>query len=153
MRRTFTLAVLTIGLIMAMAGTSFAHYCYVSARSSTAANAASKSGQWVSVEVFMREYMGLCDAGVAHVQEGLAAAELPVNPAIFIGKPGVLPSASYKSAPANRPAGKGPNQDNGKGIDHLSDDYFEVLEGPWDPDNPDAPPGGLVGEAFTICSV
>lgn len=113
-------------------GSAFAYECFNASRSANgnthAANGALRSLDEILADP---EIVGLCPAGVDHVIDGLEDAGYRTD---------VLISFNALMAGGLEPNGKGEEKlHNGKGIDHLSEEFFAVA----DP---------LIGEGFGICA-
>ena len=128
LKRTAIVAT-TVGLLLVLtASSALAHFCFNASRSDRGNQAASKSPAWSSIEEILRDEFQLCNAGVRHVQSGIAAAGFPRNLLIHqrtIMAQGRLGRHQHLSV-------------NRKGVDHLTEGDFVLFE-------------QLVGEAFGIC--
>ena len=127
-RRTAIVAIGAALLLVLTASSALAHFCFNASRSDRGNQEAAKSSAWLSIEEILRDEFQLCNAGVRHVQSGIAAAGFPRNLLIHertIMAQGRLGRHQHLSV-------------NRRGVDHLTQSDFILFE-------------GLVGEAFGIC--
>ena len=128
-KRTAIVAIGVALLLVLTAGSALAHFCFNASRSDRGNQQAAKSPAWLSIEEILRDEFQLCNAGVRHVQNGIAAAGFPRNLLIHertIMAQGRLGRHQHLSV-------------NRKGVDHLTQRDFVLFE-------------RLVGQAFGICS-
>jgi hypothetical protein len=108
-----------------------AFFCYNASRSANGNAHAAKSQALVSVDEFLTGEVGLCPAGVEHVVTGLEDAGFETD--FLINGNTIMAGGLEKN-------GKGGELlHNGKGIDHLSDEFFATAD-------------GLIGEGFGLCN-
>lgn len=121
-----------------MATAASAHQCTVASRSDKGdAAAASNSQAWATfregAEMFLGGELGLCQAGVDHVLDGLEAEGFDVDVVV-----------NQKVTLAWGAAENSPNAEqlfaDGKGIDYIDWEFVEETATP------------LIGEAFGICA-
>ncbi len=118
-----------------VSGSALAFECYNANRSAQGNAHAAKAPALASFEEILAdpEIVGLCPAGVAHVIEGLAAAGYDTDSLInfrTLMAQGLEKNVHEKSAEL---------LDNGKGIDHLTEEFFATGD-------------ALIGEGFGICA-
>ena len=119
-------------LALALATPASAFHCYNAMRSAQGNASAAKSGAQMSIGEILGdpEIVGLCPAGVDFVVAGLDEAGYRTD--VLVNFHSVMAQGLEKKGDPN-----GLLQ-NGKGIDHLSDDFFATV----DP---------LIGEGFGLC--
>ena len=129
-------AVLALGAavlaIVVTGGSAFAFECFNASRSEQGNASAAGSSALMSLEEVLGEegFVGLCPEGVEHVIAGLDEAGFQTD--ILINARSLMAGGLEKN-------GKGEEKlHDGKGIDHLSDDFFAAA----DP---------LIGEGFAFC--
>jgi hypothetical protein len=118
--------------VLAVATPASAFHCYNAMRSAQGNVAAAKSGALMSFSEILGdpEVVGLCPEGVDFVIAGTAAAGYETDQLV-----------SFRSVMAQGLERSGDQNDllhDGKGIDHLSDEFFETV----DP---------LIEDGFGIC--
>lgn len=127
------LAATAIGVaaVMLTAGSTWAFECYNASRSDNG-NAHAANGKALSSleEVLGPDLFGLCPAGIDHVIGGLEAEGFDTS--IVINFRALMAGGLEKSEKGEA------KLHDGQGIDHLSDEFFEVAD-------------GLIGDAFGIC--
>ena len=127
-RRTAIVATSVALLLVLSASSALAHFCFNASRSDRGNQAAAGSPAWGSIAEFLRGDLGLCEAGIDHVLDGVEAAGFPRN--LLIHNRTVLAQGrlgKHQHLSVNR-----------KGIDHLSGQDFVLFE-------------RLIGQAFGIC--
>jgi hypothetical protein len=132
MRKFLVSGILAVMAVMLSVGSAFAFECYNTQRSERGNAQAARSPALQSLEEILAdpEIVGLCDEGVTHVIEGLQEEGFRTD---------VLINFRTLMAGGLERNGKGETLlNNGKGIDHLSDEFFEVAD-------------GLIGEGFALC--
>jgi hypothetical protein len=116
-------------LALVVSGSAYAFECYNTQRSEQG-NASGANGQGlISPEEFLSEDVGLCPEGVDHVLAGLEEAGYPSDPLINIH---ALMAGGLEKT------GKEDKLNDGKGIDHLPQDFFDTAD-------------ALIGEGFGVC--
>ena len=118
-------------LALFMGASAYAFECYNTQRSEQGNASAAKSPALASIEEILSdpEIVGLCPAGVEHVISGLEDAGYRTD---------VLINFHALMAQGLEKAGHEAQLDDGKGIDHLSGEFFAVAD-------------ALIGEGFGIC--
>ena len=120
-------------LALLISGSALAHECFNASRSDQGNAMAAKSPALQSLPEILAdpEFVGLCPAGVAHVLAGLEDAGYRTDVVI-----------NFRTLMAGGlEHGQAQAEDllsNGKGIDHLGDEFFATV----DP---------LIGEGFGLC--
>ena len=132
MRKLLISGTLAFVAVVLFAGSAFAFECYNTQRSANGnANAANGQALFSFEEILSNpEIVGLCPEGVDYVIEGVAAEGFRTDPLI-----------NFRALMAGGLERNGDSNDllhNGKGIDHLSEEFFEVAD-------------ALIGEAFGLC--
>jgi hypothetical protein len=132
MRKLLISSTLASVAVVLFAGSAFAFECYNTQRSANGNAHAAKAPALQSIEEILAdpEIVGLCPEGVDYVIEGLADAGYRSDVLIH-----------WRSLMAQGLEKNGDPKDllhNGKGIDHLSEEFFEVAD-------------GLIGDAFALC--
>ncbi len=133
MKHRFMIAFLAAVLALVVVGSASAFECYNTQRSAKGnASAGANSRALLSVERILSDpdIVGLCPAGVEHVISGLEDAGYRTD---------VLISFRTLMAQGLEKAGHEDQLHDGKGIDHLSEGFFMVVD-------------GLIGEGFGICA-
>ena len=117
--------------IVAFPTSASAFECYNAIRSAQGNLSAAKSHGSMTLQEILAdpEFVGLCPAGVNFVIAGLQDAGFRTD--ILINSHTVMAGGLEKKTDSAL-------LQNGKGIDHLSDAFFETAD-------------GLIGEAFGIC--
>lgn len=116
-------------LALAIGASAYAFECYNANRSEQGNASAAKSKALVSPPEFLSEEVGLCPAGVAHVVAGLKEAGFQTD--FLVNSVTLMAGGLEKN-------GKDAKLHDGRGIDHLSQEFFETV----DP---------LIGEGFGLC--
>lgn len=121
-----------IAAVALTGGSAFAFECYNASRSDTGNANAANGAQYSLAEVLADpEFVGLCPEGVDFVLAGLEAEGIDT---------GVLINFNALMAGGLEKNGKGGEKlHDGKGIDHLGEEFFAVA----DP---------LIGEGFGLCA-
>ncbi len=120
-------------LALMMGASAYAFECYNTQRSDQGnASAGAHSNGLDSIEEILGnpELVGLCPAGVEHVISGLDEAGFRTD---------VLINGHTLMAGGLEKNGKDAKLHDGKGIDHLSAEFFEVGD-------------ALIGEGFGLCA-
>jgi hypothetical protein len=122
----------TAAAVLALATPASAFHCYNAMRSAQGNAAAAKSGALMSFSEILSdpEIVGLCPEGVEFVIAGTAAAGYETDQLVNF--------RTVMAQGLERSDDKNDLLHNGKGIDHLSDEFFETV----DP---------LIEEGFGIC--
>ena len=118
--------------LFAVGASAYAFECYNTQRSAQGnAAAGANSNGLLSIERILSdpEIVGLCPAGVEHVISGLEDAGYRTD---------VLINFHALMALGLEKAGHEDQLNDGKGIDHLTEEFFEVAD-------------ALIGEGFGIC--
>jgi hypothetical protein len=118
-----------VGALFAVGASAYAFECYNANRSDQGNASAAKSAALVSPQEFLSEEVGLCPAGVDHV---LAILELEGFGTDFLINSHTLMAGGLEKS------GHEDKLHDGQGIDHLSQEFFELAD-------------GLIGEGFAIC--
>ena len=131
MSHRILIALLAAFLALFMGASAYAFECYNTQRSEHGNTSAAKSPALASLEEILSdpEFVGLCPAGVEHVISGLEDAGYRTD--ILINVHTVMAQGLEK-------AGHEAQLQDGKGIDHLSGEFFAVAD-------------VLIGEGFGIC--
>jgi hypothetical protein len=116
---------------LVVVGSASAFECYNASRSARGNEAAARAPALASFEEILGEEVGLCPEGIEHVIAGVEAEGFKTDSLINFRT--LMAGGLEKN-------GKGGELlHNGKGIDHLGEEFFAVA----DP---------LVGEGFEICA-
>ena len=130
---THRIVIPALAAILALFATAsaFAFECYNTQRTAQGNESAAKSQGLMSLEEILAnpDFVGLCPAGVDHVIAGLDDAGFRTD--ILINGHTVMAGGLEK-------AGHDAQLHDGKGIDHLSDEFFATAD-------------ALIGEGFGIC--
>jgi hypothetical protein len=131
LRRLSTGAAVVIGTLALTASSAFAFECYNTQRSAkgNAAAGAHSQALW-TFERILAEEVGLCPEGVAHVLQAVDGAGYRTD--VLINFNALMAGGLEKS-------GNEAKLHDGKGIDHLGDEFFAFVE-------------PITGEAFGICA-
>jgi hypothetical protein len=131
MRQKILVSALAAFVALIATSSAFAFECY-NANRSEQGNASAAKGALMSFEEILGdpEIVGLCPAGVAHVIEGLEEEGFRTDS--LINFHALMAGGLEKNGKAEA------KLHDGKGIDHLSEEFFAVV----DP---------LIGEGFEIC--
>jgi len=132
MSHRILIAFLAAFLALFMGASAYAFECYNTQRSEQGNASAAKSPALASIEEILSdpEFVGLCPAGVEHVISGLEDAGYRTD--VLINIHTVMAQGLEKS-------GHEAQLQDGKGIDHLSEGFFAVVD-------------VLIGEGFGICA-
>jgi len=133
MRKLLISGTLAFMAVVLSVGSALAFECYNTQRSATgnAQAAQSPALQAISEILADPEIVGLCPAGVDHVISGLEEEGFRTD--VLINFRTLMAGGLERNGDP-----KGLLQD-GKGIDHLSQEFFDVAD-------------GLIGEAFGLCA-
>jgi hypothetical protein len=129
-RKTIIAGVFGVLAIAMSGGSAWAFECYNTQRSDRGNEQGANGQAMVSVPEFLAGFVGLCPAGVDHVVEGLEAEGFDTS--ILINGRALMAGGLEKN-------GKHEKLEDGKGIDHLSDEFIETAD-------------ALIGEGFGICA-
>ena len=132
MKQRLTIAFAAAFLALFVSASAYAFECYNTQRSDQGnASAGAHSNGLDSIEEILGnpEIVGLCPAGVENVINGLDEAGFRTD--ILINGHTLMAEGLEKN-------GKDAKLHDGKGIDHLSAEFFEVSD-------------ALIGEAFGLC--
>lgn len=130
MRKRMVVTVVAAITFALSAAPAFAFECYNASRSAQGNAAAAGSNGFFTFEFALANFEGLCPAGVEYVIDGLQ--ELGYDTSVLINAHALMAGGLERN-------GKGEALlHDGKGIDHLSEGFFEDL-------------GPLVGAASAIC--
>ena len=133
MKQRLLIAVAAAFLALFMGASAYAFECYNTQRSDQGnASAGANSRGLLSLERILADpnIVGLCPAGVEHVIGGLEDAGYRTD---------VLINFHTVMAQGLEKAGHEAQLQDGKGIDHLTEQFFEVAD-------------ALIGEGFGICA-
>ena len=132
MKQRLLIAFLSAFLALILGGSAYAFECYNAQRSDQGNRSAAKSQALMSFEEILSdpEIVGLCPAGVEHVISGLEDEDFRTD---------VLINFRTLMAQGLEKAGHDAQLDDGKGVDHLTDEFFEAGD-------------VLIGEGFDICA-
>jgi hypothetical protein len=131
MRKIVISSILAFTAVILSVGSAWAFECYNASRSANGNAHAAKSPALSSPAEFLSEEVGLCPAGVQHVLSGLEDEGFRTD--VLIKTNALMAGGVEKKGD---PKGL---LHNGKGVDHLSDDFFMTAD-------------QLIGEAFGICA-
>jgi hypothetical protein len=132
MRRRLSLSLGASVLVLAVSATAaFGFECYNASRSAQGNAAAAGSDALETIADILADpnIVGLCPAGVDHVVAGLEDAGFRTD--VLINSHALMAGGLEKN-------GKTDKLHDGKGIDHLSEEFFAAVE-------------PLIGEGFGIC--
>jgi len=116
--------------VMLTAGSTWAYECYNTSRSDTGNANGAKGQAMASLEEILGGEFGLCQDGIDHIVDGLEAEGFDGDALI-----------NFRAMMAGGLERNGNGEEllhDGQGIDHLSEDFFELAD-------------QLIGEAFGIC--
>jgi len=133
MKQRLLVGFLAAFLALFVSASAYAFECYNTQRSAQGnASAGANSSALLSLERILSdpEVVGLCPAGVEHVITGLEGAGYRTD---------VLINFHALMAQGLEKAGRDAQLSDGKGIDHLTDEFFAVAD-------------DLIGEGFGICA-
>ncbi len=124
-RRAAVVAGATTATLAMTAGSAFAHFCYIPNQSQQGAMASGKSeeGVWFYLDI-AQEFSGGDQAVAACISDALAEAGLPEGVRIMNKVP-----APHLPALGSKNPNFADKADDGKGIDHLSEDMIMQVEG------------------------
>jgi hypothetical protein len=133
MRKVLLSGILAFMAVMLTMGSALAFECYNTQRSDRGNAQAARSPALQSPQEILGdpEIVGLCDEGVDYVIEGLQDAGYRTN--ILINFRALMAGGLERTETGELLL------NDGKGIDHLSEEFFEVAD-------------GLIGEGFALCA-
>lgn len=132
MKHKILVSALAAFVALIATSSAFAFECYNTQRSEQGNASAANASALMSFEEILGdpEIVGLCPAGVAHVIEGVEEEGFRTD--VLINFHSLMAGGLEKN-------GKEAKLHDGKGIDHLGEEFFEAA----DP---------LIGEGFGICA-